>query len=277
MAKLNFTVDPDKCIQCDACVKDCITGIITRTDQVPAVLPEHEQFCLECQHCLAVCPTGAVSIFGLDPENSLALTPETLPTARQMHTLIRGRRSVRQFKQENVASESIDALLATLANSPTGCNDRDLHFLLLDGRATMASLLDRVVGALEERVRTDKPLPEYLRQAVAGYRENGVDIFFRNAPHLLIAYAGDRANCPKEDVDLALAYFELLAQCSGIGTTWCGFLKMITDAAPELRAYLGLGPETHFYAMLFGYPDVHYARTVQRDTAATVQRFTPAK
>ena len=135
MNKINFTVDHNRCVRCDACVKDCPRHIIYRTDDdndgLPAILPQQEQNCLECQHCLAVCPTGAVSILGRHPQNSIELTPAKLPAAEQMHTLLRARRSVRQYKNENVPSNLIDTLLATLANSPTGCNDRLLRFLVV--------------------------------------------------------------------------------------------------------------------------------------------------
>ena len=110
MQRLNFIVDADKCIQCDACIMDCPRNIISRSGQLPEVLPEREAECLECQHCLAVCPMGAVSVFGLCPEHSLELAPGKLPSAQQMHTLLRGRRSVRQYRQENVARELIDTL-----------------------------------------------------------------------------------------------------------------------------------------------------------------------
>ena len=273
MPQLNFTVAPDKCVHCDACVQDCPRGIISRTGELPEILPARESECLECQHCLAVCPTGAVSIFGLLPEHCLELAPEKLPSARQMRTLLRGRRSVRQYKEENVPREVIDDVLATLAHAPTGCNDRDLHFLVVDDRRLMKALLEKLVETLEEKAQSGMQLPDFIASAVAAYRENGVDDIFRGAPHLLIVWAGTKATCPKEDIDLALAYFELLAQCSGLGTVWCGFLKLMTDTVPELRSCLGLGPDTPFYAMLFGYPAVHYARTVQRDGAAVIQRF----
>ncbi|MDR1616022.1 MAG: nitroreductase family protein [Syntrophomonadaceae bacterium] len=273
MPQLNFTVTPDKCVQCDACVQDCPRGIISRTGELPEVIPARECECLECQHCLAVCPTGAVSIFGLRPEHSLALTPEKLPSAQQMHTLLRGRRSVRQYKEENVPRMVIEELLATLAHAPTGCNDRDLHFLVVDNRQLMKALLEKLLETLEEKAQNGILLPELILSAVTEYRDNGVDEIFRGAPHLLIAWAGTKASCPKEDIALALAYFELLAQCSGLGTVWCGFLELITDTVPELRSCLGLGLDTPFYAMLFGYPAVHYARTVQRDEAAVIQRF----
>ena len=277
MPQLTFTVAHDKCIQCDACIRDCPRGIISRTGELPEVLPARADDCLECQHCLAVCPTGAVSVFGLHPEDSLELAPAKLPSAQQMHTLLRGRRSVRHYKEENVPRETIDALLATLAHAPTGCNDRDLHFLVVDDRAILNALLEKIMTTLEEKECNGASLPEFLLPAITEYRQNGVDVIFRGAPHLLVVWAGAKATCPEQDIALSLAYFEMLAQCSGLGTVWCGFMKLIVDTVPELRSYLGLGPEPPFYAILFGYPDVHYARTVQRDGDMAIQRFSLPK
>ena len=215
-----------------------------------------------------------MSVFGLQPHNSSELKAGTLPPASQMHTLLRARRSVRQYKDENVPPSQIDALLATLGNTPTGCNDRSLRFLVVSDRNMMERLRLLVIEALEQQMQRQAEIPAFLPVAVTAYREHGVDELFRGAPHLLVASATENASCPNEDINLALAYFELLAQSSGLGTTWCGYLKFAVDAAPELRTPLGLGPQTPFYAMLFGHPNVRYARTVQRDNAAKVVHFT---
>ena len=274
MSFLKFTVDADKCTQCDACILDCPRRIIFRTGAVPEILPQSEAVCLKCQHCMAVCPTGAVSILGLRPEDSMTVSPAALPTAHQMHALLRTRRSIRQYTKENVSPALIDELLATVANAPTGRNERDLRFLVVDDQTVMQTLLHRILDTLEAKIQRNEPLPGFLPSAIKAYKEHGVDHIFRGAPHLLVVSAGKKSTCGKEDVDLALAYFELLAQSSGLGTVWCGFLKIIVDAAPELRPLLNLGPDTPFYAMLFGYPAVQYARGVQRDSSATIQRLT---
>jgi nitroreductase/NAD-dependent dihydropyrimidine dehydrogenase PreA subunit len=272
MSHLNFVVDAGRCVQCDACVRDCPSAIIVRDGPAPAVPVEPEDGCLECQHCLAICPTGALSIFGLKPEDSLPLAGG-LPTRKHMKTFVRGRRSVRRYKSENVDRALMDELLADLAHAPTGCNDRDLTFSIVDDRAVMAKLLERLATALEEGARAGRTIPEFLADAAAAYRRDGTDEFFRSGPHLLVVSHGEKATTGAEDVVLALAYFELLAQSAGLGTVWCGFLKFAVDAAPELREVLGVGPSAYFYPMVFGYPAVKYARTVQRDPYARIHRI----
>lgn len=275
MKNINFSIDKNKCISCNACVKDCPRDIIKNPDgRIPGIPPELAADCLECQHCLAVCPTAAISILGVSPDDCLPLTIGTLPTLAQETRLLRGRRSVRQFLRQNVNPGQIQELLATVANSPTGCNDRALRFTVIDDLAVMQRLLVRLVNLLEVELNQGRLDAEsFLAEAVTAYRKDGTDNFFRGAPHALIVSAGPAATCPVEDANIALAYFELLSQSAGLGTLWCGMLKFALDAAPELKKLLKLDGEQYFYTVLFGIPAVHYARTVQRDNAAEVRRI----
>jgi nitroreductase/NAD-dependent dihydropyrimidine dehydrogenase PreA subunit len=273
MAKLNFTVAAEKCTRCGECVRDCPSGIIALHDQLPQVSTEDEPNCLACEHCLAVCPTGAVSVFGLEPQASIPLTAEALPGLQSMEALVRGRRSVRQYRQENVPRDVLDRLLADLAHAPTGCNARALSFLVSDNRDQTRAILNELVEALEKKRAAGTVLPEFLDQGVAAFRERNEDWLFRGAPQLLIVTADKTALCGKEDVVLAVAYFELLANCAGLGTCWCGLLPMALDVIPEFKARLGIAPDAAFYSILFGLPAVHYARTVQRESSAAIRRI----
>ena len=263
MDALKFCVDAEKCIGCDACVRDCPSEIIRRQATTPEAAAPTEGACLECQHCLAVCPSGAISAFGLEPKNSLPLRDGCLPTYRQMKTLVRGRRSVRQFLAEDVPPPLVNELLTDLAHAPTGCNARDLVFSVVPGRASMSMLLERLVQAIEARQKSGAAIDD-IADAAAAYRNAGRDFFFRGAPHLLVVSPGGKAMCGHEDAVIALAYFELLAQSAGLGTTWCGMLKFVADAVPQARELLGLAPDAYFYAMMFGKPAVSYARTAPR-------------
>jgi ferredoxin len=273
MDTLRFRVDAEKCIQCDACVNDCPSHIIHRHGATPEAALPAGGACLECQHCLAVCPSGAISVFGLQPENSLPLIEGAIPSYRQMKTFVRGRRSVRRFGDEELPPALVDELLADLAHAPTGCNDRDLTFLLVSGREAVKRLLAQVIQTIEAKRASGADLPGFLAEAAAAYLDKGKDEFFEGAPHLLIVTHGEKAHCGREDVALALAYFELLAQSAGIGTTWCGMLKFLIDFIPETRSLFGLSQDAYCYAMIFGKPAVRYARTVQRDTAARIRRL----
>ena len=272
---LDFIVDAERCVRCGQCAKDCIAEIIEQKDKMlPSIKPELEEDCLQCQHCLAVCPTGAISILGHSPAGSLKLEAGALPSLCQMTTLIRGRRSVRHYLDENVDPVLLGNLLATVANAPTGINQRELTFIVIDDKAVMGRFRDRALKDLRQGIQ-DGTVGEsagFLLEAVPAWFERQQDMVFRGAPHLLIVSAPPDAACPQEDVVLALAYFELIAQAAGLGTVWCGLAKWLLEVLPELKPVLGLKSDAHYFCMVFGVPAIHFARTVQRDAAAVVKR-----
>jgi len=273
---LAFSVNKDRCNRCGLCVADCPSRIIDQdSDQWPFVPAEKEENCLECQHCLAICPTAAISVFGLNPDDSLPVSADVWPQSEQMMHLLRGRRSVRQYRDENVDSTLIDRLLAAVANAPTGVNNRSLTFTLIDDKANLHRVREAVMAALVKASQAGR-IPArfaYIESAISAYVEHGADVIFRGAPHVLIVAAPPQSPCATEDVPIALAYFELLAQSAGLGTVWCGLLKLALESVPELKPLVDLPAGCHYYPMLFGYPAVRYARTVQRDNAATIKRL----
>lgn len=270
MSDLNFIVNREQCIHCGACIADCPRRIIQYCDDYPEISSTLANQCIRCQHCLAICPTGAISIFGLQPEDSIALatTPAVAPEA--LSKFIRGRRTIRQYRPENVNRDLIDRLLADIAHAPTGGNTCDLTFTVIDDRQALRRILRDLVAGLTQAMFENVELPNFISQAVYAYHHD-VDEIFRGAPHLLIASAGERAYCGDADVVIALSYFELLAQSHGLGTAWCDFLKFILELRPELGSLFGIPIDRPYRAILFGIPAISYARTVQRDRAAQVR------
>ena len=274
---IQFVVDEAKCTRCGQCARDCVAKIIRQTGaHVPHVRSEDEVNCIRCQHCLAVCPEAAVSIFGLAPSGSVSLKADSFPSLPLMLTLVRGRRSVRQYRPENVSPDLLRQLLEALGNVPTGVNRSALTFSVIDDRETMQRFREKAYRLIAQAVESGS-LSERNMSFLGGvsdaWRERGEDTIFRGAPHLIAVSAGPDSACPQEDVTLALAYFELSAQCAGLGTVWCGLVKWAMEAVPALKEAAGIPSDHSYYAMLFGLPAVHYARTVQRDGAGHIRRI----
>jgi nitroreductase/NAD-dependent dihydropyrimidine dehydrogenase PreA subunit len=273
---LQFKVDQAKCTKCGQCVLDCPSRIIEMpADATPVILPANEERCIRCQHCLAICPAAAVSILGRDPDDSLPLAAGSFPPLEKMLNLVRGRRSVRRYRDENVDPKLLQQLLAALGNAPTGINRMALTFSVIDDKTVMQRFRVKTLDALAAAEKAGR-IPEhyaYLLQAVPAWFEQKVDVIFRGAPHMLVVSATSESVCSQEDVNLALAYFELMAQCAGWGTVWCGLVKMSLELLPELKKDLGLQPGLFYYTMLFGLPAVRYPRTVQRDGIDRIRRI----
>lgn len=264
---INFIVDENLCNQCGSCVDDCPVSIIVM-DGYPTI--KNEESCIHCQHCLAICPEGAISILGKKPENSILLEGN-LPTSHQMATLIKGRRSVRNYKDQNVDPAVIQDLVNIAWHAPTGRNAQQIKVTVLNNMDLVNNLRDEIYvqlpHVLSENQETNIWIMKYLRWALKMWTKKGEDPIFLGAPHVVIASAPVGYGTGLVDTHIFLSYFELMAQTMGLGTLWNGILNStINEVIPDLRQKLGISQDYAMgYTMLFGYPNVKYVRTVQRD------------
>ena len=267
-----FKVDETKCVKCGACVRDCAFRALKMDSGAPRMaFPDR---CMKCQHCLAICPTGAVVFDGKRPEESVSTANLPLPSLDSVENWLRTRRSMRQFAAADVDRATLERILSALANAPTGCNARSLTFTCFPTRESMDSFRRDFISAIEHHRDKTKLLPRWLAVPAIRLRKGEEDMFFRGASGMLVVSSDDAAPgvaTPQEDVTIACAHFEMLANAAGMATCWCGFLKMVQKEIPELlERTIGLRRTAPFYAMLFGLPAVRYPRGVQRDSYATL-------
>jgi nitroreductase/NAD-dependent dihydropyrimidine dehydrogenase PreA subunit len=256
-----ISVDKSKCLRCGACIRDCVVEVLkTDEEKVPYLPPELEKYCLNCQHCLAVCPTGAVSCNGISAENCQPI--QSLPEPEKMLALLRQRRTVRFYKDENVSPEILEKLKESLAWIPTGCNDRSLVFKLVESREEMAFFREETSKMLKFLIKTGIMFLLYPRiKRFLSEILGGKDVIYRNAPHMLIAFVPDKAPCKEADPWIALSYFDLLVQSFGLGSCWCGFAVHAIRHNRKLKKYLNPPKGCKIAAViLFGKPDVTYQR-----------------
>lgn len=265
MNSLQFVIDEDRCIRCGECVLDCPLKIINIDDDVPFIKPVNEKKCIHCQHCLAVCPTGAVSIFGINPDKCVPASSSA--RAEQTDALIRNRRTVRRFRQENVPADKLEQLIKTASNAPTGENHMGVTLNIIDDIDQMKIFKDKVTAKLEEMDKAGT-LPKEARffAKVARAYRMGNDVMFRGAPHLIVASARKDSPAPYEDAMITLSYLDIAAYSMGLGTVWVNFLMNAFYLAPELTELLSIPTEDRLvFPMLLGVPDVTYHRGVKRD------------
>jgi nitroreductase/NAD-dependent dihydropyrimidine dehydrogenase PreA subunit len=263
----DFHVDREKCIGCGQCAADCPMAIIAMEENLPVIPAANEERCIHCLHCFAICETGAIAIHGNKAEEGVSLD-EGLPSPEQMEVLIKGRRAIRNYLNENLDPALIDRMLAVAWHAPSGKNDRRLLFTVVDDRKVLERIREEAMAVLSILVEEGK-LPagmEFFADIVKAWQTQKIDILFRGAPHLLVVSAPYDCASPLPDAVIALTTFELFAQSLGVGTVWNGLTKLtIAELVPSLRSQLGI-PDNHMigYAMSFGWPAVRYARTAPR-------------
>ena len=251
-------IDKEKCVKCGLCAKDCLTGCIDLVDEgYPQTVAEDR--CISCQHCLAICPTGALTFGDKNPENS-----ENVDYTNIL-SLIKSRRSIRHYKEEEVSEELLNKLKEMLPYIPTGCNSHSLHFSIVETRSAIDVIREKVNKLLLKTLSYKVMSP--IVNKFSKYKDallNGDDVIFRGAPHMIVVSSPITAPCVNTDPIIALSYIELYAQSLGLGTCWCGFAEICIKMFPEITQMLEI-PNGYkpVYAMLLGYPSVKYQRTIQ--------------
>lgn len=259
MAKIE--INKDKCIRCGACVRDCITYSIEQNEEGFAQIAGcGESCCISCQHCFAICPVGAITINENKPEDANAVN---LGDPENILGLIKSRRSTRQFKEDEISEENFNKIKEMLPYIPTGCNYNGLHFSIIESKSAMDEIrnyVNKKILKLISNKFTAKYVGKFVRFKTAF--ENGEDIIFRGAPHMIVVSSHIHAPCANVDPIIALSYIELYANSLGLGTCWCGFAQACFKFLPKLANMVKI-PDGYkpVYVMLIGNPAVKYQRT----------------
>lgn len=280
MSQFQFQLDEQRCTGCGLCTRVCSTSILSVKNGKAVLEDVGGRFgwdgCFRCQHCLAVCPQGAISIFGKNPADSLP--PREAADARQLDALITNRRSHRRFLDKPVEREIIDGILKILENSPTGSGYRFLEYTVLDDMERCRAFEKLAFEAAEQKAAEGVFPPGFSAGDFEKMRKwavlrNPGDYLFNSAPHLLIVHCPASRKSWQIDCDIASTYFELLCASRGLGCVIMSLPVKVLAYLPEVRALLEI-PEDHEYACVlgFGYPEIQYARGVQKDGIAKIHR-----
>ena len=284
--RCKFVVDKSKCIKCGKCINVC-SGMVLQfgKDGYPE-MKDFERFgwrgCWRCEHCLAVCPEGAISIFGKKPEDSLP--PPNDDMGEQMSRLLVNRRSCRRYLDKNVESQIIDKILKALESAPTGGNSCNVEYTIIDDKDRVKAIRDIAYQDMEEQAKkhiyTSSFSDFYYKKMKESEKtvRNG-DLLFCGAPHLFIAHercVGKWADDSRVNCDVATTYFELIANSYGLGTIIMSYpAEVLNELSPKAREMLNI-PKDHYTKLIvgFGYPEIKYARGVQKTRKQKIHRYT---
>ncbi|WP_165079374.1 MULTISPECIES: nitroreductase family protein [unclassified Desulfovibrio] len=247
MEPVKFKADAETCVRCGLCVKDCLEGII-ELGEIPAIAPENRGRCIHCGHCQAICPTASISLDG-HAAGDLEAMPNPLSEA-DVTGLIRGRRSVREYKTEPVDEKLLERIIDLASYAPTSTNSRQIGYLIVNGREKVEKL-----GRLTADImRKDAFLTRLLEDAPAGR-----DRIFRGAPCVLIAHAPEAIPLSAADCATALAALELALPSFGLASCWAGIFTVVCGKETSRELPLPQGDRI-YGALMIGRPAIAYKR-----------------
>ncbi|MFA6383735.1 MAG: nitroreductase family protein [Candidatus Omnitrophota bacterium] len=254
-------VDKSICRKDGICARVCPVGVITMDEQGFPILAEGaEDRCIKCGHCAAVCPHMALSL-GSDPRSErLKLPAGWNLSISQVEYLLKGRRSIRVFKEDPVERAAIEDMIDIARYAPSGINRQPVRWVVVHDTDKVRQIARETIAWMKALLKEGSPMAASFKfgDLVAGW-EKGKDFICRQAPHMVLTYAlNDDVTAPVA-CTIAGAYFELAALPHGVGTCWAGYAQMALNRWPAAQEIVNISKKCGcFSAFLVGYPRFNY-------------------
>ncbi len=267
-------VRENHCIKCGSCTLVCPEKIFVQSEKgtIPQVVSPEK--CIICGQCAAACPSDAVDHEKFSNTTIKPLNRKLYPTDEQILEAIRGRRSIRAFKEKAVEKEKIDRILDAARLAPSAKNSQSTEFIVVQDKENLKKASDltvaflegvmkkiqnpffRTLGMLLSKNKIEKAIrsiPSFQRIA-ADHRE-GKDRILRNAPALILFHGKKSISFSNENANLCLQNATFMAETLGLGTFYTGYLIAACQRDKAIPQFFNI-PENHgiFAGMTLGYP-----------------------
>ena len=167
--------------------------------------------------------------------------------------VIKNRRSVREYKTEQIPDEEIGFLIDCAWYAPSGFNMQPWSFLVIKNKEVLKKISESGKKSMIPMLEPMKNASQKARDFLVFLKTKGTDMFY-NAPVLVIILGNKNAPTVDFDCPMAAQNMMLAAHSRGIGSCWVGGVlpalmdeKLLKEiGAPE--GYKAVAP------LIFGYP-----------------------
>ena len=156
--------------------------------------------------------------------------------------VIKNRRSVRAYKDEQIEDEQIEQILEAAIMAPTARGEAPWHFTVVQNKETLADINDSVLKILSNSG------DEFL-EAIA---ESGVNVM-HNAPTVVFVSAKSDATNMQADCSAAIENMLLAAEGLDIGSCWLGLVAIYFSVEENLKKLHIPEGYTPLYGVALGY------------------------
>jgi ferredoxin len=283
--EVKIIVDRAKCVVCGQCVKVCPCEYLAIEDKRIVERQDPPMGCLTCGHCAAICPQAAITVEneGFLREDVFEFSKANPAVYDSLYRLLAGRRSIRQYKDQEVPADFIEKILEAAQTAPAGLPPSDVKVCVLVGKAQVRAFafdfLDEAkrsawlfskwgiwflrpfMSARQHKEMRDKIAPLY--QALLQGRRAGMDFLFYDAP-LAMIFLTDEGD--PVDPTIAATYATVAAESLGLGSCMIGTVApMLKETSERFKNKYQIPKDAgHGLAVIFGYPLPKFQRGVRR-------------
>lgn len=282
----------DRCNSCGICVEVCKDFSLIMVDGKLAV-SDHPLFgCTACGHCMAVCPQKAIEISGreMTVEDRIDLSEmKDKASYEQLKNLMIGRRSIREFKDEEPGEELIQKIIDAAVSAPMGLPPSDVHLLVIKGKDKVREFSFDVIDYFrniswvfspkfiwmwrlfgKEAYLMMKSFGNPLVSFMTETQEKNENYLLYDAP-LALYFSGSPYADPA-DAYIAATYAMLAAESLGLGSCMIGSIQPIIQyGAKKLKQKWQLPPKAPSgIVVIFGFPKYKYKSGIRRSFAEVI-------
>lgn len=265
-------IDTNKCISCELCVQSCTTKAINPLEGIV-----NESRCMSCSHCVAVCPTDAVS---QDDKISRVINNHNI-NPENFENLIYARKSIRNFKTDEIDDDTLKTFLNLMEYAPTGTNSQETYVTVIRGREKIKPFSESIIKYFQRTLKmfltpAAYPFIKMMKgkekaDKLYSYKKHildvkeGHDIITYNCPLIIVFHASPKSSTPEMDCNIQASYASLHAVTLGLGTCFNGFICRGINGDKKIKSDLKI-PKDHkvFSSLLVGYPELKYKKRVIR-------------
>lgn len=160
--------------------------------------------------------------------------------------VIKSRRSVRNYKQEQISQKSLDLIIEAGVYAPSAHNEQPWHFTIIQNQQ-MLQHINEIVSEL------------MTKSDIKWIQKMGSNPAFKvtyNAPTLIIVSGRKDAMAWSADCSAAIQNMLIAAESLNIGSVWLGLLRFFFQQEGEVNK-LGI-PEGYapYYGVALGFKEV---------------------
>jgi nitroreductase len=167
--------------------------------------------------------------------------------------IIKTRRCIREYKEEQITDEDIKFLIDCAGYAPSGLNMQPWAFLVIKNKDKILQLSEickkSMIPLLEDMKKSSKTAADFL----AFLKKEGSDIFY-GAPVVVIILGNRNAPTAVYDCAMAAQTMMLAAQSMDIGSCWIGAAQRSLMDEKLLRELGAPEGYIHVAPLIFGYP-----------------------
>ena len=180
----------------------------------------------------------------------------------EIFSVIRERRSVRNYTDRDVPDAALRAIIAAGIQAPTALGLQPWRFVIVKDRALMQRVSDYCKPILIERIGAEGGTG--MEEFLAALKNPGFNIFY-NAPVLVLVLGAQNAISSFLDCALCAENMMLAAWALGIGSCWIGSAALVQEN-PDLLTALKVPDDHQIVApLIFGYPGPLSPKAARRE------------